>query len=236
MKLLGKIHNASKTKFRDEGLDMSEIGAKVRQLVDEHILSTGVDPKIAPIDLLAANFKESITAIKSDESKASEIESAIKHHITINLDEDPEYYRSLSLRLRDIIEKTAGKWAQQLELMLEMRGDIGSQYQQAAQDVGLSETEFAFYNILIAEVTNVSDGDVIAESTHDEIKAVTQALVVMLDEATEIVDFFNKQDEIKRMKKEIKRAVLDQPFGDKALVTVLQDRFMDLAKTKFGNK
>ncbi|RYU67602.1 type I restriction endonuclease subunit R [Aliivibrio finisterrensis] len=236
MKLLGKIHNASKNKFRDEGLDMSEIGAKVRQLVDEHILSTGVDPKIAPIDLLAANFKESITAIKSDESKASEIESAIKHHITINLDEDPEYYRSLSLRLRDIIEKTAGKWAQQLELMLEMRGDIGSQYQQAAQDVGLSETEFAFYNILIAEVTNVSDGDVIAESTHDEIKAVTQALVVMLDEATEIVDFFNKQDEIKRMKKEIKRAVLDQPFGDKALVTVLQDRFMDLAKTKFGNK
>lgn len=236
MKLLGKIHNASKTKFRDEGLDMNEIGAKVRQLVDEHILSTGVDPKIAPIDLLAANFKESITAIKSDESKASEIESAIKHHITINLDEDPEYYRSLSLRLRDIIEKTAGKWAQQLELMLEMRGDIGSQYQQAAQDVGLSETEFAFYNILIAEVTNVSDGDVIAESTHDEIKAVTQALVVMLDEATEIVDFFNKQDEIKRMKKEIKRAVLDQPFGDKALMMVLQDRFMDLAKTKFGNK
>lgn len=236
MKLLGKIHNASKTKFRDEGLDMSEIGAKVRQLVDEHILSTGVDPKIAPIDLLAANFKESVTAIKSDESKASEIESAIKHHITINLDEDPEFYRSLSLRLRDIIEKTAGKWAQQLELMLEMRGDIGSAYQQAAQDVGLSETEFAFYNILIAEVTNVSDGDVIAESTHDEIKAVTQALVVMLDEATEIVDFFNKQDEIKRMKKEIKRAVLDQPFGDKALVTVLQDRFMDLAKTKFGNK
>ena len=236
MKLLGKIHNASKTKFRDEGLDMSEIGAKVRQLVDEHILSTGVDPKIAPIDLLAANFKESVTAIKSDESKASEIESAIKHHITINLDEDPEFYRSLSLRLRDIIEKTAGKWAQQLELMLEMRGDIGSAYQQAAQDVGLSDTEFAFYNILIAEVTNVSDGDVIAESTHDEIKAVTQALVVMLDEATEIVDFFNKQDEIKRMKKEIKRAVLDQPFGDKALVTVLQDRFMDLAKTKFGNK
>ncbi|PQJ89046.1 type I restriction endonuclease subunit R [Aliivibrio sifiae] len=236
MKLLGKIHNASKSKFRDEGLDMSEIGAKVRQLVDEHILSTGVDPKIAPIDLLAANFKESIATIKSDESKASEIESAIKHHITINLDEDPEYYRSLSLRLRDIIEKTAGKWAQQLELMLEMRGDIGSQYQQAAQDVGLSETEFAFYNILIAEVTKVSDGDVIAESTHDEIKAVTQALVVMLDEATEIVDFFNKQDEIKRMKKEIKCAVLDQPFGDKALVTVLQDRFMDLAKTKFGNK
>ncbi len=236
MRLLGKIHNAAKTLYRDEGLDMSEIGEKVRQLVDEHILSTGVDPKIPPVDLLAANFKESIAATKSDESKASEIESAIKHHITINLDEDPEFYRSLSLRLRDIIEKTAGQWSQQLELLLEMTGDISSAHQQAAQDLGLSQTELAFYNILMVEVTNAKDGDVIHEAIHHAIKATTQVLVSMLDEATEIIDFFHKQDEVKRMKKEIKRAVLDQPFGDRALVGILQERFMDLAKTKFGNR
>lgn len=236
MKLLGKVHNASKTMYRDAGLDMREIGEKVRQLVDEHILSTGVDPKIPPVDLLAANFKDTIKPKKSDESKASEIESAIKHHIMINLDDDPEYYRSLSLRLRDIIEKTSGQWALQLELLLAMTDDIGSAHQQAAQDVGLNEIEFAFYNILMAEVTNVSDGDVIDETVHDAIKDTTQALVAMLDEATQVIDFFSKQDEVKRMKKEIKRAVLDQPFGDRALVNALQERFMDLAKHKFGNK
>lgn len=236
MKLLGKVHNAAKTKYRDQGLDMREIGAKVRQLVDEHILSTGVDPTIPPVDLLAANFKESIQAAKSNESKASEIESALKHHITIKLDEDPEFYRSLSLRLRDIIEKTHGQWQQQLALLLEMTDEICTSHQQGAQDVGLSETEFAFYNILMAEVTNASDGDLIDEVTYDAIKTTTQTLVTMLDEATEIIDFFNKQDEIKRMKKEIKRTVLDQPFADKALVTVLQERFMDLAKTHFSNK
>ncbi|MGR5412853.1 type I restriction endonuclease subunit R [Vibrio astriarenae] len=236
MKLLGKIHNAAKLKFRDEGLDMREIGEKVRQLVDEHILSTGVDPKIPPVDLLAANFKQSIQPAKSDESKASEIESAIKHHITINIDEDPEYYRSLSLRLRDIIEKTHGNWAKQLELLLEMTDDIQTGHQQAAQDVGLSETEFAFYNILMAEVVKVRDGDVIDEATHDAIKQTTQDLVAILDEATKIIDFFDKQDEIKRMKKEIKRVVIEQPFYDKALVAALQDRFMQLAKTKFSHQ
>ncbi|AIU67632.1 type I restriction endonuclease subunit R [Vibrio coralliilyticus] len=236
MKLLGKVHNASRTMYRDAGLDMREIGEKVRQLVDEHILSTGVDPKIPPVDLLAANFKDTIKPNKSDESKASEIESAIKHHITINLDDDPEYYRSLSLRLRDIIEKTSGQWALQLELLLAMTDDIGSAHQQAAQDVGLNETEFSFYNILVAEVTNANDGDVIDESVHEAIKDTTQTLVAMLNEATEMIDFFAKQDEVKRMKKEIKRAVLDQPFGDKALVSALQERFMDLAKHKFGNK
>ena len=42
-----------------------------------------------------------------------------------------------------------------------------------------------------------------------------------------------KPDEVKRMKKEIKRAILDCSYGDKAIVTVVQDRFMELAKTKF---
>ena len=232
MKLLGKVHNAAKTRYRDDGMDISDAGAKVRQLVDEHILSTGVDPKIAPIDLLAANFKESIEKVKSPESKASEIESAIKHHITINLDEDPEYYKSLSLRLRDIIEKTAGKWEQQLEMLLEMVDTIDTEHQKAADDLGLSENEFAFYNILMAEVVDAT-GDVVDDGVHEEIKTTTQALVAMFDEATKIVDFFNKHDEVKRMKKEIKRAVLDCSFGDKAIVGVVQDRFMDLGKVKF---
>ena len=200
--------------------------------MDQHILSTGVDPKIPPVDLLAANFKESTEAVKSEESRASEIESAIKHHITINLDEDPEYYRSLSLRLRDIIEKTAGKWDQQLELLLGMVNNIGGEHQQAANDLGLSETEFAFYNILMAEVTALK-GDVLEVDTEEEIKATTQALVTIFDEATQIVDFFNKQDEVKRMKKEIKLVILDTSFGERAIVSVLQDRFMDLGKVKF---
>jgi len=58
----------------------------------------------------------------------------------------------------------------------------------------------------------------------------------MFDEATLIVDFFDKPDEVRRMKKEIKRAVLDCSYGDRAMVTVVQDRFMELAQTRFGAK
>lgn len=237
LKFLGKVHNAARNRYRDEGLDLSDVGAKVRQLVDEHIISTGVDPKIPPVDLLAANFKEKLHEVKSDESKASEIESAIKHHITVNLDEDPEYYKSLSLKLKDIILKSAGKWEQQLEFLLEMVDTIESNHKKAADDIGLSETEYAFYNILMAEVSQVAEakGDyVVNDSTMSEVKATTQTLVNTFDEATEIVDFFNKQDEVKRMKKEIKRTVLDQSFGEPSLVKVVQERFMELGKTKFS--
>ena len=233
LKLWGKVQNAARNRYRDPGLNIADAGEKVRQLVDEHIISTGVDPKIPPVDLMAANFRESVEQIKSPESRASEIESAIKHHITVKLDEDPEYYKSLSLRLRDIIEKTNGKWDQQLELLLDMVGTLESDHKQAAEDLGLTETELAFYNILMAEVIEHGGDEVVDDAVHDEIKTTTQALVEMFDEATQIVDFFKKAEEIKRMKKAIKRAILDCSFGDKAIVNVVQERFMDLAKTKF---
>lgn len=236
---LGKVLNAARVRYREEGLDLSGVGEKVRQLVDEHIISTGVDPKIPPVDLLAANFKEKLNEVKSTESKASEVESAIKHHITVNLEEDPEYYKSLSLRLRDIIVKNAGHWERQLELLLDMVDNIDIEHKKAAQDIGLSETEYAFYNILTAEVSNVAEskGDYVVDDTvMEEVKSTTQTLVNTFDEATEIVDFFNKQDEVKRMKKEIKRAIIDQSFGEPSLVKVVQERFMELGKTKFNKR
>lgn len=64
--------------------------------------------------------------------------------------------------------------------------------------------------------------------------AVTKDLVDMLDEATEIVDFFKKQDEIKAVKKKIKRELLETSFDDEDLRKVVMDRFMQLAKVKFG--
>lgn len=234
LKFWGKVQNAARNRYRDPGLNLADVGEKVRKLVEDHIISTGVDPKIPPVDLMDANFKQTVEQIKSPESKASEIESAIKHHITVNLEEDPEYYKSLSLRLRDIIEKTAGKWDQQLELLLQMVSTINTEHKQEADALGLSETEFAFYNILMAEVTHHAGEDAISEAVHGEIKAISQHLVDMFDEATQIVDFFDKQDQVKRMKKEIKRAVLDGSFADKALVNVVQDRFMELAKHRFG--
>lgn len=235
LKFWGKVQFGARNKFdRKSGTNLDDVGEKVRKLVDEHIISTGVDPKIPPVDLMAENFKDSVEQIKSPESRASEIESAIKHHITVNLDEDPEYYKSLSLRLRDIIEKTKGKWDEQAQLLLEFRNNIESSRTEAADDLGLNETEFAFYNILMAEVTNHASEDAVSDAVHDEIKSTTLDLVEMFDEATQIVDFFHKPDQVKRMKKEIKRAILDCSFGDKAIVNAVQDRFMDLAKTKFA--
>ncbi|MBA6421702.1 type I restriction endonuclease subunit R [Pseudomonas sp. 5Ae-yellow] len=235
LKLWGKVNHSARLKYHDQQLTLgAEIGEKVRRLVDEHIFSTGVDPKIPPVDLMAANFKEHVQEIKSPESRASEIESAIKDHINVNLDQDPEYYKSLSLRLRDIIQKSEGDWDKQLGLLMALVDNIEHSHQKAAQDIGLSETEYAFYGILVAEVARATGEDVLNEETHEQIKLTVRELVEMFEDATQIVDLFKKDDEIKRMKKAIKHTVLDQPFGNVDIVKALQERFLDLARSRFA--
>ena len=58
-----------------------------------------------------------------------------------------------------------------------------------------------------------------------------QFLVSTLDEASQIVDFFKKFDEQKRVKKKIKRT-LNKHFNN-SLVKPVTDRFMELAEVKF---
>jgi type I restriction enzyme R subunit len=54
----------------------------------------------------------------------------------------------------------------------------------------------------------------------------------MMDEATAIVGFFEKWDEVKRVKRDIKRTVIEE-FDDFDLVKPVTDRFMELAEVKF---
>lgn len=231
LKLVGKILIGARNLYRDEQLNIAGAGEKVRELIEEHVYSTGVDPKIAPVDLLAADFKEKLNAHKSTRAKASEIEQAIKYHLKINLEDDPEYYKSLAQRLEDIIKKNEDRWDDLVQMLMNFRDNIETEKAQGASDLGLNETEFAFHGILMAEIARTTGDETIDEVTHDNVKSVVQSLVETMEEASQIVGFFDKWDEQKRLRIQIKRAILTH-FDDN-LVKPVTDRFMELAKAKF---
>ena len=155
LKRLGKISVGARNLYRDEQLDIAGAGEKVRELIEEHVYSTGVDPKIPPVDLLAGNYEEELNKHKSSRSRASEIQNAISHHIKINIENDPEYYKKLSERLKDIIRQHEEKWDELVQLLMDFRDSIESDHQQKANELGLSQTELAFYNIFIADGISV---------------------------------------------------------------------------------
>ena len=231
---LGKVNHGAMNLYRDSQLDLAGVGEKVRKLIDEHIRATGVDPKIPPIDLLAANFKEKVSEHKSPRAKASEIEHAIRHHISVNIEEDEEYYKKLSKKLEDIINRHKDHWEELAQLLFEFRDGIEKNRTEKAEELGLTGTEYAFYGILEAEILNSNENETLDESVHEEVIQVTKDLVEMLDEATGIVDFFNKHDEVRRVKRDIKRRISDCSFDDDSVRNAVMDRFTELAKVKFG--
>jgi type I restriction enzyme R subunit len=208
-------------------------GEKVRALIEENVRATGVDPRVPPTKLFDVEFEQVLSAQTNDRAKASEVEHAIKKHLKVKLDDDPEYYQSLALRLEEIIQKYQNKWEELVQQLLLFRDGLQEERAQQATDLGLNEVEFSFRNALMAEVTkSVGDG-AMDEATHEKVLELTKGLVGEFQEATQIVGFFDKWDEVTRIKKQIKRSILDQPFGDKALVDAVTERFMDLGKRHF---
>ena len=115
-----------------------------------------------------------------------------------------------------------------VQLLMDFRGTIEEEREAKAEELGLTETEFAFHGILMAEITKGEGVETIDEVMHLKIKSVVQQLVAMMDEATEIVDFFQKWDEQRRVRRNIKRAILE--FDDEGIVKPVTDRFMELAE------
>ena len=233
LKFLGKVAHGARNMFRDEQLNITGVGAKVRKLIDEHIYATGVDPKIPPIPLLAQDFESHVAAHTSPRAKASDIEHAIRHHINVNVEEDPEYYKKLSERLKQIIQEYEDRWDEMSQMLLAFRDDIEEGRKRGAAEVGLTETKYAFYNILSAEVGRAHELQELDNPQHQEIIAVTGRLVDMMEQATSIVDFFQKQDEVKSVKRRIKRTLVDTSFDSPELRQKVIDQFMELARVKF---
>ncbi|WNB76015.1 type I restriction endonuclease subunit R [Methylomonas koyamae] len=109
-KRLAYIYARARNRYKDTPVLGKDIGAKVRKLIDDHVISLGIDPKIPPIQLSDAEFDSHVARAANDRAKASEMEHAIRSHIRKHTDEDPVLYRKLSERLNDILKTLGEQW------------------------------------------------------------------------------------------------------------------------------
>ena len=117
--------------------------------------------------------------------------------------------------------------------LLLFRDGLEKEKGQMANDLGLSETEFAFYNILMAEIVKSFGEDSFSDQIHQRILSLVKKLVNQFKESSKIVGFLSKQDEIKTMRKNIRRAMIEEEFDDQELRQIVIERFMELVKVKF---
>ncbi len=233
LKFLGQVNIHARNRYRDDQLNISGCGEKVRKLIEENIYSTGVDPKIEPIAIIAEGFTEYVAKIKDPRAKASEIEHAIKHHITVNIENDPEYYKKLSERLESILQAQHEKWEDLVQLLLDFRDNIEKEKTEQEKDIRLDSTEAAFYRILSKEITGEIDPN---ETMREKLRVTTIEVVEKIREATFIIDFFRKEDEINTLRRDLKHILTDHDIDDKTLRNKIIDRFVEQAEVKFKTK
>ena len=138
------------------------------------------------------------------------MEHAIKKEIHVKLDENPVFYQSLRERLEQLVADRKAKRidaAEQLRLFEAIKADLRG-HAGAAERVGLSETGFAIYGLLIEPPsgTRVSEARAQYGTTVDESKkALAEVLVEQLEPQTTIVDWQSKDDVQREMRRLIKR-------------------------------
>lgn len=117
-KRLAYIYARARNRYKDTPVLGKDVGAKVRKLIDDHVISLGVDPKVPPIQLTDAAFEMHLqksareAGVEASRAVASEMEHAIRSHIRKHVDEDPVLYRKLSERLNDILKSLGEQWSE----------------------------------------------------------------------------------------------------------------------------
>ena len=137
--------------LRDADLDWSDIGAKVKKLIDERI-GANVRSLMRPVSILDQDFEEKIAQLPHDEARASLMEHAVRAQINERLAENPAFYERLAEQLERIIRELREQLidaAEACRRMAELRSQVQSEAEIAAEH-GLTPVSYAVYELLAA--------------------------------------------------------------------------------------
>ena len=133
----------------DADVNWTDIGAKVKQLIDQRI-SAEVRQMMQPVSILDQDFEEKVAHLPHAEARASVMEHAIRAQIHERLEQNPVFYERLSQRLARIIEQMRSKLidaAEAYRQMAELQKDVHGEANVAAGHA-LSPVSLAIYEIL----------------------------------------------------------------------------------------
>ena len=148
-KRFGYILQVTKERYKDSSLDLGSAGEKVKALINEHLISLGINPKVPPVELLAEDFLEQLSRHtgQNAEAKASEMEHAIRKHCTVHHDEDPVFFKRLSEKVDALIEKHHDEWDLLAEKLAELRTEAIAGRQKGED--GMSKEATTFYEHIV---------------------------------------------------------------------------------------
>ena len=222
----------------DADVDWTEIGAKVKKLVDERI-SAQVRQMMKPISILDQNFEQKIAALPHDEARASVMEHAIRAQIHEKLAENPVFYERLSERLARIIQDLRNRLIETTEAcrrMAALRHEVRSMADIAAQH-GLSPVSFAIYQLLDEFPSKRPLKSGVGEEQRsyrteidEETKRVSQEVEKVIAQHNDVIDWRSNLDVQREMRRDIKRELRPTGGYTEEQLDELANRIVELTR------
>ena len=194
--LLAKV----KDRYKDDTLTISGAGEKVRTLINEHLISLGINPKIKPVELMSPRFIQELEQNKSPKAKASEMEHAIRKHCKVHLEEDPVLYQKLSDKLEVLIKKYKDDWDELYRHLFELRSES-----EAGRKDEKDPRSGPFFD-LIGQIA-FGKGGVPSEHASTVMGLVAQVLE-KLKRTIGIINFWGNPPEVSKLKGELSDLLL----------------------------
>jgi type I restriction enzyme, R subunit len=214
LKAFGHIHKRAQSRFRDDSINILGAGIKVRKLIDEHLISIGINTKIKPVDITSEDFEEELNKNRSARSQASEMEHAIRKHCKVMLNSDPIYCKKISEKLEEILKQFRTNWDEQVKLFKSLKEEIKKNKILRESNSGYGKYE-PYYDL--AE-------DIIFKNkkpNKEEIKELKKLIV-------QIVDIIEIETG--------KVGFWGNPYKIKILKSILDDFLLDSSKKIYENK
>ena len=109
-KALAEINVLAGKHFRDQRLSMKRIPGEASCNHGCPPRFRGIDVKVPPISILDEDFEKGVGEHRRTKTKAAEIEHAIRHHLDVDLDDDPDLRASFAEALAVIFEQFRDNW------------------------------------------------------------------------------------------------------------------------------
>ncbi|WP_068545916.1 type I restriction endonuclease subunit R [Thalassotalea crassostreae] len=203
-KRLGYILRVTKERYKDTSLNLGDAGAKVKDLINEHLVNLGINPKVDPVELFSESFIENLNKNSGGnaEAKASEMEHAIRKHCTIHHEEDPGFYKSLSEKVENLIDQYQDQWEKLAEELEKLRTEAMEGRKQGEE--GMSKEATTFYEHIANEAF---EGGKVPSDSKAKMKVLMEAIVDTLQTSIGSIDFWNNPNKQKKTRSEIKTAL-----------------------------
>lgn len=163
---------------------------------------------MAPISILDEDFEKQVGRRSRTKTKAAEVEHAIRHHLDVDLNDDPDLQASFAEALAAIFEQFRDNWQKIYEELEKLRRRIVSASQEPTYGLHRKK-QMPFFRCFKREI--YGDGDL----TDDEISnmvSLTQQVYDTVERELKLTGFWDSIPARNRLKEEIKKILLSKEF------------------------